>query len=25
MMKSGTNIDDLRLLYGNDIRFLNQF
>lgn len=25
MMKSGTKIDDLRLLYGNDIRFLNQF
>ncbi len=25
MMKSGIKIDDLRLLYGNDIRFLNQF
>ena len=25
MMKSGLKIDDLRLLYGNDIRFLNQF
>lgn len=25
MMKSGTQIDDLRLLYDNDIRFLNQF
>ena len=25
MMKTGTKIDDLRLLYGNDIRFLNQF
>jgi phenylalanyl-tRNA synthetase alpha chain len=25
MMKSGTKIDDLRLLYDNDIRFLNQF
>ncbi len=25
MMKSGVKIDDLRLLYGNDIRFLNQF
>jgi len=25
MMKSGTKIDDIRLLYGNDIRFLNQF
>ncbi len=25
MMKSGIKIDDLRLMYGNDIRFLNQF
>jgi phenylalanyl-tRNA synthetase alpha chain len=25
MMKSGIKIDDLRLLYNNDIRFLNQF
>jgi phenylalanyl-tRNA synthetase alpha chain len=25
MMKSGTQIDDIRLLYDNDIRFLNQF
>ncbi len=25
MMKSGTKIDDVRLLYNNDIRFLNQF
>ncbi|OGG01942.1 phenylalanine--tRNA ligase subunit alpha [Candidatus Gottesmanbacteria bacterium RBG_16_52_11] len=25
MMKSGTKIDDLRILYGNDIRFLEQF
>lgn len=25
MMKSGLKIDDIRLLYGNDIRFLNQF
>ncbi len=25
MMKSGTKIDDMRLLYDNDIRFLNQF
>jgi phenylalanyl-tRNA synthetase alpha chain len=25
MMKSGTKIDDIRLIYGNDIRFLNQF
>lgn len=25
MMKSGTKLDDLRLLYGNDIRFLQQF
>lgn len=25
MMKSGVKIDDLRLLYSNDIRFLNQF
>jgi phenylalanyl-tRNA synthetase alpha chain len=25
MMKSGTKIDDIRLLYDNDIRFLNQF
>lgn len=25
MMQSGTKIDDLRLFYGNDIRFLNQF
>ncbi len=25
MMKSGTKIDDIRLLYSNDIRFLNQF
>jgi len=25
MMKAGTKIDDIRLLYGNDIRFLEQF
>lgn len=25
MMKSNTNIDDIRTLYGNDIRFLKQF
>lgn len=25
MMKSGTKLDDIRLLYGNDIRFLEQF
>lgn len=25
MMKSGTKIDDIRLLYSNDIRFLSQF
>ena len=25
MMKSGTKLDDLRLLYSNDIRFLEQF
>lgn len=25
MMKSGTQIDDIRLLYSNDIRFLEQF
>ncbi len=25
MMKSNTNIDDIRLLYSNDIRFLKQF
>jgi phenylalanyl-tRNA synthetase alpha chain len=25
MMKSGTQLDDIRLLYGNDIRFLEQF
>lgn len=25
MMKSGTKIDDIRLLYSNDIRFLTQF
>lgn len=25
MMKSGLKIDDIRLLYSNDIRFLNQF
>lgn len=25
MMKSGTSLDDIRLLYGNDIRFLDQF
>ncbi|MDP1722685.1 MAG: phenylalanine--tRNA ligase subunit alpha [Candidatus Gottesmanbacteria bacterium] len=25
MMKSGTKLDDIRLLYSNDIRFLNQF
>lgn len=25
MMKQGIQIDDMRLLYGNDIRFLNQF
>lgn len=25
MMKADTNIDDIRLLYGNDIRFLTQF
>ncbi|EKD47014.1 MAG: hypothetical protein ACD_66C00257G0004, partial [uncultured bacterium] len=25
MMKSGMNIDDLRILYKNDLRFLKQF
>jgi phenylalanyl-tRNA synthetase alpha chain len=25
MMKTGTKLDDIRLLYGNDIRFLEQF
>lgn len=25
MMKSGTKLDDIRLLYSNDVRFLNQF
>jgi phenylalanyl-tRNA synthetase alpha chain len=25
MMKSGTKIDDIRLLFGNDLRFLEQF
>jgi len=25
MMKSQTNLDDIRILYGNDIRFLTQF
>jgi phenylalanyl-tRNA synthetase alpha chain len=25
MMKSGIHIDDIRLLYGNDVRFLEQF
>jgi phenylalanyl-tRNA synthetase alpha chain len=25
MMKSGTKLDDIRLLYSNDLRFLNQF
>jgi len=25
MMKSGTKLDDIRLLYGNDMRFLEQF
>lgn len=25
MMKSGTKIDDIRTLYGNDVRFLQQF
>jgi phenylalanyl-tRNA synthetase alpha chain len=25
MMKSGVKIDDLRMVYSNDIRFLNQF
>ena len=25
MMKSGTQLDDIRLLYGNDVRFLEQF
>jgi phenylalanyl-tRNA synthetase alpha chain len=25
MMKSGTKLDDIRLLYGNDVRFLEQF
>jgi phenylalanyl-tRNA synthetase alpha chain len=25
MMKSGTRLDDIRLLYGNDMRFLEQF
>lgn len=25
MMKSGTKLDDIRLLYSNDIRFLDQF
>mgnify|MGYP006294927469 CR=1 FL=1 len=25
MMKSGTNLDDVRVLFGNDLRFLEQF
>ena len=25
MMKSGTQLDDIRVLYGNDVRFLEQF
>ena len=25
MMKSGTHLDDIRLLYNNDVRFLEQF
>jgi phenylalanyl-tRNA synthetase alpha chain len=25
MMKSGTQLDDIRILYGNDVRFLEQF
>ena len=25
MMKSGTQLDDVRLLYSNDVRFLEQF
>lgn len=25
MMKAGTRLDDIRLLYGNDVRFLEQF
>ena len=25
MMKSGTKLDDIRLIYGNDLRFLEQF
>jgi phenylalanyl-tRNA synthetase alpha chain len=25
MMKAGTKLDDIRLLYGNDVRFLEQF
>lgn len=25
MMKAGTQLDDIRLLYGNDVRFLEQF
>jgi phenylalanyl-tRNA synthetase alpha chain len=25
MMKSGTKLDDIRMLYGNDVRFLKQF
>ena len=25
MMKSGTKLDDVRLLYSNDVRFLEQF
>ena len=25
MMKAGTKLDDIRLLYSNDIRFLEQF
>jgi len=25
MMKAGLKIDDIRILYGNDLRFLKQF
>lgn len=25
MMKSGSQIDDIRLIYSNDVRFLEQF
>jgi phenylalanyl-tRNA synthetase alpha subunit len=25
MMKAGTQLDDIRLLYSNDLRFLEQF